>query len=64
MEKLAIKNMLYKSLEVKKFCDENKLTDNEIILNMASLFTFTSKLIPTISIIIFCITSDILLWFT
>ena len=44
MEKLAIKNMLYKSLEVKKFCDENKLTDNEIILNMASLFTFKEGL--------------------
>lgn len=44
MEKLSIKNLLYKSNKVKDFCVKNKLTDNEIILNMASLFTYKEGL--------------------
>ena len=40
MVKVTIIDLLYQSEEVKKFCLENNLTDNEIILNMAALFTY------------------------
>ena len=40
MKKVTIKDLLFKSEEVKKFCLDNNLTDNEITLNMAALFTY------------------------
>ena len=40
MKKVTVKDLLFKCDKVKEFCEVNKLTDNEIILNMAALFTY------------------------
>lgn len=44
MKKITIKELLYKSEEVRKFCEENNLTEQEMILNMAPLFTYKEGL--------------------
>lgn len=40
MNKITIKELLFKSEEVKKFCEDHNLTEQEMVLNMAPLFTY------------------------
>lgn len=44
MKKVSISELLFKSEETKKFCLEHKLTEEEMIINSASLFAYKDAL--------------------